>query len=231
MKRPASRARPAPVKTAAPAGGLRSGLRVGLFGGSFNPAHEGHLHVSLEAIKRLGLDELWWLVSPQNPLKPTRGMAPFEQRLAAARRLARHPAIRVSDCERRWHSHYSADTIERLRRRHPRHRFVWVMGADNLADFERWRRWQDIFKALPIAIFDRRTYAQSASASKPLKRFGRYRLPERAARLLALQYPPVWTYFHGRLHAASSSAIRAGAADPRNENSAAGRNNERGDGR
>ncbi|MDA0228875.1 MAG: nicotinate-nucleotide adenylyltransferase [Proteobacteria bacterium] len=231
MKRPASPARPAPVKTAAPAGGLRSGLRVGLFGGSFNPAHEGHLHVSLEAIKRLGLDELWWLVSPQNPLKPTRGMAPFEQRLAAARRLARHPAIRVSDCERRWHSHYSADTIERLRRRHPRHRFVWVMGADNLADFERWRRWQDIFKALPIAIFDRRTYAQSASASKPLKRFGRYRLPERAARLLALQYPPVWTYFHGRLHAASSSAIRAGAADPRNENSAAGRNNERGDGR
>lgn len=205
------------LQTAAPAGGPR----VGLFGGSFNPAHKGHLHVSLEAIKRLDLDELWWLVSPQNPLKPERGMAPFEQRLAAARRLVRHPAIHVSDCEQRWHSPYSADTIERLRRRYPRHSFVWVMGADNLADFERWHRWQDIFQALPIAIFDRRTYAQSASASKPLKRFGRHRLPERSARLLVLQHPPVWTYFYGRLHAASASAIRA---------SAAGSSNERGDG-
>ena len=202
----------------APAGGLR----VGLFGGSFNPAHEGHLHVSLEAIKRLGLDELWWLVSLQNPLKSKRGMAPFEQRLAAARRLARHPAIRVSDCEQRWQSQYTADTIKRLRRCHPRHRFVWVMGADNLVDFERWRRWQDIFQALPIAMFDRRTYVQLASASKPLRRFGRHRLPERAARLLAVQQPPVWTYFHGRLHAASASAIRT---------SAAGLGNERGDGR
>ncbi len=204
--------------TAAPAGGPR----VGLFGGSFNPAHEGHLHVSLEAIKRLDLDELWWLVSPQNPLKSKCGMAPFEQRLTAARRLARHPAIRVSDCEQRWHSPYSADTIERLRRRHPRHCFVWVMGADNLADFERWRRWQDIFQALPIAIFDRRTYAQSASASKALKRFVRHRLPERAACMLASEQPPVWTYFHGRLHGASASAIRAGAP---------GTGNERGDGR
>ena len=218
MQRPRSRARPAPQLCAAPAGGRK----IGLFGGSFNPPHDGHLHVSLQALNRLGLDEIWWLVSPQNPLKPSRGMAPFEERLAAARRLARHPSIRVSDCEQRIHSQYSADTIQHLRRRHPRHRFVWIMGADNLAEFERWRRWQDIFQALPIAIFDRRTYAQSASASKPLKRFARHRLPERAARRLASEQPPVWTYFHGRLHAASASAIRAGAP---------GTGNERGDGR
>ena len=218
MKRPAARARPARPQRAAHG----SGLKVGLFGGSFNPAHEGHLHVSLQAIKRLGLDELWWLVSPQNPLKSRRGMAPFDERLAAARRLARHPAIRVSDCEQRYHSQYSADTIQRLRRRHPRHHFVWIMGADNLGEFVRWRRWQEIFQALPIAIFDRRTYAQSAAASKPLKRFGRQRLPERAARMLALRRPPVWTFFHGRLHGASASAIRADAGD---------HSNERGDGR
>ncbi len=218
MRRPASRPRPARRAIVAPA----TGLRVGLFGGSFNPAHEGHLHVSLEAIKRLGLDELWWLVTPQNPLKSQRGMAPYEERLAAARRIARHPAIRVCDCEKRFASPYSADTIERLRRRHPRHRFVWIMGADNLAEFTRWRRWPDIFEALPIAIFDRRTYAQGASASKLLQRFVRHRLPERAARMLALQHPPVWTYFHGRLHAASASAIRAAAP---------GNRNDRGDGR
>ncbi len=218
MKRPPSRARPARPEIAA----HRSAPRVGLFGGSFNPAHEGHLHVSLQAIKRLGLDELWWLVSPQNPLKPRRGMAPFEERLASARRLARHPAIRVSDCELRYQSQYSADTIARLRHHHPRHRFIWIMGADNLPDFVRWRRWQDIFQSLPIAIFDRRTYAQSASASKPLQRFVRHRLPERAARMLALHRPPVWTFFHGRLHGASASAIRADAA---------GQSNERGDGR
>ena len=217
MKRPPARVAPRRASAA-----LATGLRVGLFGGSFNPAHEGHLHVSLEAIKRLGLDELWWLVTPQNPLKSQRGMAPYEERLAAARRIARHPAIRVCDCEKRFASPYSADTIERLRRRHPRHRFVWIMGADNLAEFTRWRRWQDIFEALPIAIFDRRTYAQTASASKPLKRFVRHRLPERAARMLALQHPPVWTYFHGRLHAASASAIRAAAP---------GNRNDRGDGR
>jgi nicotinate-nucleotide adenylyltransferase len=194
-----------------------AGPRVGLLGGSFNPAHEGHLHISLLALDHLALDELWWLVSPQNPLKPTRGMASFEKRLASARRLARHPAIRVSDYEQRLGSQFSADTIRHLRHRHPRHRFVWIMGADNLADFARWRRWQDIFQALPIAIFDRRTYAQSASASKPLKRFVRHRLPERAARQLASERPPVWTFFHGRLHGASASAIRAGAAGLRNE--------------
>ena len=189
-------------------GGRVSRRRIGLLGGSFNPAHEGHLHISLQAIKRLALDELWWLVSPQNPLKPERGMAPFDERLAAARQLARHPAIKVSDCERRFHSRYSADTIAHLRRHYPRDHFVWIMGADNLREFTRWRRWQDIFEALPIAIFDRQPYAQSACASKALQRFTGQRLPERAADELASLKPPAWIFLHGRLHGASASAIR-----------------------
>jgi nicotinate-nucleotide adenylyltransferase len=207
LKRPPTRVRRARRLTVAPP----RGPKVGLFGGSFNPAHEGHLHVSRQAINRLGLDELWWLVSPQNPLKPVRGMAPFEQRLEQARRMARHPKIRVSDCERRYKSAYSADTIRRLRRDYPRHRFVWIMGADNLADFARWRRWREIFEALPIAILDRESYSQSASASKPLQRFRRWRLAERSARVFASHRPPAWMFFRGRLHPASASAIRKDA--------------------
>jgi len=171
------------------------------------------VHVSLQAIKRLGLDQLWWLVSPQNPLKSAHGMAPYEDRLAAARRLARHPALRVSDCERRFHSAYSADTIARLRRRHPGDHFVWIMGADNLPQFDRWRRWVDIFQALPIAIFDRQPYAQSACASKALQRFAHRRVPERAAEELASRRPPAWVFLHGRLHGASASALRGRAPD------------------
>jgi len=158
------------------------------------------------------LDELWWLVSPQNPLKPLSGMDPFEERYVAAKRKACHPAIRVSDCERRYGSQYTADTIRRIRREHPRDQFVWIMGADNLADFVRWRRWQEIFQALPIAIFDRRSYAQSASASKPLRRYWRHRLPEQTSRVLVSCRPPVWIFFHSRLHPASASAIRANAS-------------------
>ncbi len=135
-------------------------------------------------------------------------MAPFDERLAAARRYARHPALKVSDCEKRFRSRYSADTIAHLRRRYPRDRFVWIMGADNLKEFNRWRRWQDIFQALPIAIFDRQPYAQSACASKALQRFAGQRLPERAAEILASLRPPAWIFLRGRLHDASASAIR-----------------------
>jgi nicotinate-nucleotide adenylyltransferase len=182
----------------------------------------------LQALKRLGLDELWWLVSPQNPLKSEHGMALYEQRLAAARRAAQHPAIRVSDCERRFNSRYSADTIAQLRKRYPRDRFVWVMGADNLAEFTRWRRWQDIFQALPIAIFDRQPYAQSACASKPLQRFSRQRVAEQAADDITSRQPPAWVFLHGRLHAASASAIRKNTAG---RDTAPDNSNQRGDDR
>lgn len=135
-------------------------------------------------------------------------MALYELRLAAAQRVAQHPAIRVSDCERCFNSRYSADTIAQLRKRYPHDRFVWVMGADNLAEFTSWRRWQEIFQALPIAIFDRQPYAQSACASKPLQRFSRQRVAEQAANDITSHQPPAWVFLHGRLHAASASAIR-----------------------
>ena len=140
---------------------LRLGMlapgRVGLLGGSFNPAHGGHLHVSREALKRLDLDEVWWLVAPQNPLKAVRGMAPFDKRLAGAKRLARDPRIRVLDLERRLGTRYTVDTVAALRRLFPKIRFVWLMGADNLAQIRHWQRWTRIFAALPIAVFARPT--------------------------------------------------------------------------
>ena len=118
------------IPVAAPAGSALAGMRVGLLGGSFNPAHEGHRHISLLALKYLQLDELWWLVSPQNPLKPTKDMAPFAERLASARIMARHPRIRVTDMEAQLHTRYTADTLHSLRLRFPHTRFVWIMGAD-----------------------------------------------------------------------------------------------------
>lgn len=126
-----------------------------------------------------------------------------------AMRQAQHPAIRVSDCEQRYGCRYTVDTIRRIKRDHPRDRFVWIMGADNLTDFVRWRHWEDIFQALPIAIFDRRSYAQSVSSSKPLLRYWSQKLPDRTSRVLASRRPPAWIFFHGHLHPASASAIRA----------------------
>lgn len=184
--------------------------RIGLFGGSFNPAHQGHLHVSLIALKALRLDELWWLVSPQNPLKPVRGMAPFDKRLTSARRVARDKRVKVSTLEAELGLDYTADTVRVLKRRFPRARFVWLMGADNLPGFTRWRRWAEIYRALPVAIFDRAPYAPRVLASVPSLRFVRHRIPERAARRLVALTPPVWVFLHSRLHAASASAIRAG---------------------
>lgn len=183
--------------------------RVGLFGGSFNPAHEGHLHVSLTALKALALDELWWLVSPQNPLKPEAGMAPFDERVAGARRVAQDRRIKVCTIEQELGLRFTADTLRALERRHPRTRFVWLMGADNLPGFTRWRRWAEIYRALPVAIFDRRPYASRVFSAAPSIRFAHRHLPERLSRRLAGMTPPAWTFLHSRLHAASASAIRA----------------------
>ena len=135
-----------------PPGPMAAGLRIGLMGGSFNPAHGGHLHVSEVALKRLGLDYVWWLVSPQNPLKPIAGMAPFSQRLAKARALALHPRIRVTGIEAALGARYTIDTLKALKRRFPQACFVWLMGSDNLRSFSRWHRWADIAALLPIAV-------------------------------------------------------------------------------
>ena len=183
-------------------------------GGSFNPAHRGHLHLSLNALKRLDLDEVWWMVSPQNPLKPEAGMAPFANRLAAARRFARsHRRIRVSDVENRFPGrHYTADTLESLVRRFPRLRFVWLMGADNLAQIPRWERWAEIFRTVPIAVFDRPSYAQRALAGAAAQRFARCRVPEAKARRLAETEPPAWVFLHTPLDPSSATRIRSGSA-------------------
>jgi nicotinate (nicotinamide) nucleotide adenylyltransferase/ribosome silencing factor RsfS/YbeB/iojap len=185
--------------------------RIGLLGGSFNPAHGGHLHLSLLALKHLDLDEIWWLVSPQNPLKSIAGMAPFAVRLEAARRVAAtHPRIIVSDIEIRLGSaHYTADTLVCLRRRFPRLRFVWLMGGDNLGQISRWERWTGIFQGVPIAVFDRPSYSLKALSSRAAQRFARERVPASAARGLAEMTPPAWVFFHTRLDARSATRIRS----------------------
>ncbi len=194
--------------------------RIGILGGSFNPAHRGHLDISLAAIHRLGLDQVWWLVSPQNPLKAKDGMAPFAERLAAARALAAGPAgdsrIKVSDLEARLGTTYTAETLDLILRRFPHHHFVWLMGADNLAQISDWKDWQQIFHALPIAVFARPTYSLSALAAKAARRFAPYRLREGAGRKLVMAKPPAWLFVHARLNPISATEIRKRRSGSRN---------------
>lgn len=196
-------------------GNAVAGLRIGLLGGSFNPAHDGHRHISLLALKLLQLDELWWVVSPQNPLKSSDDMAPFEERLAQARETARDPRIRVTGIETRLNTRYTADTLHSLRQRFPHTRFVWLMGADNLAQIPHWERWTQIFHSVPIAVFDRATYSFRALAGKAARRYARQRIEARNAAVLADLEPPAWVYFHARRHPASASSIRARRAASR----------------
>ncbi|MEQ8443858.1 MAG: nicotinate-nucleotide adenylyltransferase [Alphaproteobacteria bacterium] len=192
----------------------RRKISVGLLGGSFNPAHDGHLHISREALKRLALDQVWWMVSPQNPLKSSDGMAGFEQRLGAARLVARHPKIRVTDVERRLGTTQTARTLERLTRTFPNINFVWLMGADNLLQIHRWHRWHKIFTSVPLAVFARPTYDSKALAGLAATRFARAQLPERFASTLAHRAPPAWVFLAIRRHAASATAIRASGGFP-----------------
>jgi nicotinate-nucleotide adenylyltransferase len=203
------RKRPVPASLPLPRWGDRRRIRVGILGGSFNPAHEGHLHISLEAFRRLGLDEVWWMVSPQNPLKARKGMAAFAHRMESARRLAAHPRIRVTDIERFLGSSFTADSLVALRRRFPRIEFVWLMGADNLIQIPHWKRWERIFETVTVAVFDRAPYSYSALTGMAARRFASARLPERGARGLAGREPPAWVFLPIRLHAASATEIRA----------------------
>ncbi|MBI5164742.1 MAG: nicotinate-nucleotide adenylyltransferase [Magnetospirillum sp.] len=190
--------------------GDRRRLRIGLLGGSFNPAHDGHRHVAVEALRRLGLDQVWLLVSPQNPLKPVAGMAPLAARLDGARAIAAgHPRLLATAIEGRLGTRYTADTLGALATRFPRARFVWLMGADNLAQLARWARWRRIFRAVPVAILARSPYSRIALASKAACAFARFRLRDREAQGLAGRRPPAWVFLHTRLHPASATAIRA----------------------
>ncbi len=184
--------------------------RVGILGGSFNPAHIGHLHVSRLALDRLKLDEVWWLVSPQNPLKPEDGMAPFKDRLKSARALARGRDIWASDLEMELGTQYTADTLKALKGRFPENLFVWIMGADNLIEIARWNDWTAIFEAVPIAVFARPAYSFKALVSTAAKRFARYRVKEIRAAALAEHKPPAWVFLHIPLSPASATLIRGG---------------------
>lgn len=182
-----------------------SQLRVGLLGGSFNPAHEGHLHISLEALKHLRLDQVWWLVSPQNPLKSPTGMAPLSTRLAYAKGLARHPKLKVTSLEAELGTIYSIDTVIELKKRFPSTQFVWLMGADNLIQMPHWRQWRLFMRQIAIAVFDRVPYTYGALYGKAAARFHFFKRP--AHRLLSGPLPG-WSYLRIRPHPASATAIR-----------------------
>ena len=185
------------------------GMRIGLFGGTFDPPHAAHLAASLLAMKRLKLDRLWWLVTPGNPLKDTRGLQPLARRIAAARALANHPRIDVTGLEAVINTRYTYDTLEFLVRRCPGVRFVWVMGADNLRSLSRWQNWRGISNLLPIAVVDRMGSSLYATGSRCALALARYRLPERLAGNLADRDPPAWVYLHGLKSPLSSTALRA----------------------
>lgn len=182
---------------------------VGLLGGSFNPAHAGHVHISAEARKRLKLPVVWWMVSPQNPLKSTTGMAPFAKRFASAEKItAQVPFIRVTDMEQRMNTRYTVDTLRKLKKRYPKTRFVWLMGADNLAGIHRWQEWAEIFKLCPILVLDRSPFSHSSLRQKAALRFRQQRLPLRRLRRLPVSNTPAWGFVHIAKHPASSTEIR-----------------------
>ena len=185
------------------------GLRVGLLGGSFNPPHEAHRALSLFALKRLQLDRVWWLVSPGNPLKDTSALPALDKRLAAARDVADHPAIQVTGIEAAIKTRYTVDTIAVLRRRFPTVRFVWLMGADNLAQFHRWRSWQSIAGQIPLAVIDRPSDSFRALASPAAQALSRYRHNESSAARLVEFDAPAWLFLHGMKSPLSSTQLRS----------------------
>jgi nicotinate-nucleotide adenylyltransferase len=185
-------------------------MRIGLFGGSFNPAHEGHRLVALQCLKRLRLDALWVLVSPGNPLKDHTELAPLAGRVAQTRALMAHPAIKVTGFEAGHGFTYSYETLEFLVGAAPRTRFVWIMGGDNLEHFDRWERWEEIARLVPMAIYARPGSALQAPLSRAATALADFRLPEEAAETLAERDPPAWVYLHGIMSDLSSTAIREG---------------------
>lgn len=186
------------------------GQRIGLYGGSFNPAHAGHLHVGRTALRRLRLDRVWWLVTPGNPLKDPGQLAPLDERIAQARRVATDPRIIVTGFEAAIGSRYTVETLVWLRRHRPDLRFVWIMGADSLGSFHRWRRFEEIARLMPIAVIDRPGHTLTAPAARAARRYADARLPEFEAPALPSRKPPAWVFLHGPRSALSSTALRAG---------------------
>ncbi|MEQ1650117.1 MAG: nicotinate-nucleotide adenylyltransferase [Hyphomicrobiaceae bacterium] len=187
---------------------VEPGQRVGLFGGSFNPPHEAHLLVSEIALKRLRLDQIWWLVTPGNPLKMGVETPSLDERMAACRVMTTDRRIVIAGFERELGTRYTASTLAFLKRRHSRTHFVWVMGADCLGQFHHWRRWRSIFEMMPVAVVDRPTYHLKALASPAARTFQLSKIDETQARGLAGMPPPAWTFLTGPLSAQSSTRLR-----------------------
>lgn len=206
---------PAPKAQGPRPGALRDGLalapgmKVGLLGGSFNPAHDGHAHVAETALNRLGLDRVVWLVSPQNPLKSEAHTAPLGERMTSARTAAHGPDMIVSDFETRAGTQWTIDTLRALTARHPGVRFVWLMGSDNLASFHRWRGWTDIMRLMPVAVIARPGSMLESRTAPAAARFAKARVPQEQARLLTSLRAPAWTYLTAPLNHRSSTALRA----------------------
>ena len=185
-----------------------TGQVVGLLGGSFDPAHAGHVHITREALKRFGLDQVWWLVSPGNPLK-ARGPAPLDQRMERAQQVMQHPRVQVTDIEAALGTRYTAQTLARLRQSYPKVRFVWLMGADNLAQFHLWQDWRQIAQTVPMGILARPGQRISARMSRAAALYAPYRIPGRYSQLLARADAPAWCFVNVPMNDASSTAIRA----------------------
>jgi nicotinate-nucleotide adenylyltransferase len=190
------------------------GMRIGLFGGSFNPPHDGHRLVALECLKRLALDRVWILVSPGNPLKDHSELLPLETRLAETVKLMDDPRLVVTGFEAAHCLDYTWETLGVLTQAHARTRFVWIMGADSLQTFSRWERWEEIAKMVPIAVYDRPGTGFIATTSPAAIALAKNRIAEDAAKTLADRTPPAWVYLHGVVSAQSSTAIRNSRRDP-----------------
>lgn len=185
-----------------------AGQTIGLLGGSFDPPHVGHVHITKTALKRFGLDRVWWLVSPGNPLKAN-GPAPLVDRIQAGRAIMRHPRVDVTDIETHIQTRYTADTIDRLREMYPRVNFVWLMGADNLVQFDQWENWQGIAQTVPIGVIARPGDRVSARTSKTAKVFRDYKISGKQANRLGVAHAPAWCFVNAPMSDMSSSAIRA----------------------
>jgi nicotinate-nucleotide adenylyltransferase len=183
-------------------------MRIGLFGGTFDPPHDGHLHVARTAMRRLDLHRVWWLVSPQNPIKARRA-GDFMRRFEAAQALADEPGMVVSDIERRLGVTRTIDLVTALKQRNPGVDFVWIMGADNLKSFHRWHRWRALMTALPVAVIARPTDSLRARLAPAAREFAQSRISDRCAHALPVSRAPAWTYLNERLNSSSSTALRA----------------------
>lgn len=188
-----------------------AGLKIGILGGSFNPAHDGHIEMSLYALKHMNLDQVWWLVSPQNPLKSSWDMAPLSKRFLSAVHHAIHPRFIVTTLEAELRTRYTTDTLRALQKRFSRTRFVWLMGADNLRQIPRWQRWRDIFNLLPVAVFRRPSYPAGRGMGMAAIRFDKAWMPAPEGRKMALlprKRLPAWIVLDNKLNYSSATRIR-----------------------